>query len=304
MNATSASLIGIDWGTSSLRAFLIDDQGKAIDTLYRPEGIMQVQDNNYEDVLSHLLSPWAENNRLPVIASGMITSRNGWVETPYLPVAAGVAQLADNLHKVSVTSGESLHFITGVTLEHSGAPDVMRGEETQIAGVVESGLVEGNCVMPGTHSKWVTIRDGRIVNFETFMSGEVFEALRSHTILGKLMNDSAFSEDGFRQGVAAGLDAGAKLLHTLFHVRTLPLFEKIEENKVEDYLSGILVGAEIQGVISSRSIDDPITIIGRDDLADRYAIALQVSGLQSIRAPEDIASRGYFAIAKAARLLL
>ena len=304
MNESSASLVGIDWGTSSLRAFLIDDQGKVIDYLQRPEGIMQVQDDDYEGVLSRLLSPWAENNRLPVIASGMITSRNGWIETPYLAVPTGVTQLADNLHKVPVSSGRPLYFVTGVETNHSGAPDVMRGEETQIAGAVEFGLVNGICVMPGTHSKWVTIRDGQIVNFETLMSGEVFEALRSHTILGKLMTNNAFSEDGFRQGVASGLESGVRLLHTLFHVRTLPLFGKIKESKVEDYLSGMLIGAEIQGATSGRSIDDPITIIGRDDLADRYAIALEVSGLQSIRAPEDIASAGYFAIAKAAGLLL
>ena len=303
LDASNASLIGIDWGTSSLRAFLIDGQGKVVDHLSTSEGIMQVPDNDFEAVLSRLLSPWITKSRLPVIASGMITSRNGWIETPYLPLPTGAAQLAEALHKVPVASGELLHLVTGATIDHNDAPDVMRGEETQIAGAVEAGLIDGICVMPGTHSKWVTIHNGSIANFETFMSGEVFEALRSHTILGKLMTKSAFNEDGFREGVAAGLDAGTRLLHTLFHVRTLPLFEKIEEEKVEDYLSGMLIGAEIQGVISNRAIDDPITIIGRDDLADRYAIALEVSGKLCVRAPEDIAALGYFAIAKAAGLL-
>jgi len=320
---SAASLIGIDWGTSSLRAFLIGDHGEVLDRLHTPEGIMQVTDGDFEGVLSRLLNSWVkpdsdhdgDNTALPLLASGMITSRNGWIETPYLPVPTGAAQLADALESVPAgfgnnksfsnnkSGGKSLHFVTGVTVDHGGAPDVIRGEETQITGVVESGMVDGICVLPGTHSKWVTVRDGRIVNFETIMSGEVFEALKSHTILGKLITDGSFSEDGFRLGVAAGLEAGPRLLHSLFHVRTLPLFKKLDETKVSDYLSGMLIGAEIQGVLSNRAIDDPITIMGRNDLADRYAMALQVSGLQSTRAPEDIAALGYFAIAKAARLL-
>ena len=303
LDLSNARLIGIDWGTSSLRAFLIGGNGKVLDHLHIPEGIMQVSENDFEGVLSRLLSSWTNKSGLPMIASGMITSRNGWVETPYLSGPTGAAQLADALHQVPVASGELLYFVTGLTIDHSVAPDVMRGEETQIAGVVKSGLVNGICVMPGTHSKWVTVRDGRIVNFETFMTGEVFAALRSYTILGKLMTKSTFSEDGFREGVAAGLAAGTRLLHSLFHVRTLPLFDKIEENKVEDYLSGMLIGAEIQGVLSNGAIDDPIMIIGRDDLADRYAVALEVSGQQSTRSQENIAALGYFAIAKAAGLL-
>jgi len=197
-----------------------------------------------------------------------------------------------------------LHFVTGVTDQQEDVPDVMRGEETQIAGAVESGLVDGTCIMPGTHSKWVTIRYGRIIKFETVMTGEVFEALRNHTILGKLMTDNAFNEEGFRQGVAAGINAGPRLLQTLFSVRTLPLFERLEEEKVADYLSGMLIGAEIQGARSNYSIDSkPITIIGREDLANRYELALQVSGYKSTYAPENIVARGHFGIAKAAGLI-
>ena len=239
----------------------------------------------------------------------MITSRNGWIETPYLPVPASASQLADALVTVPLNNSnhngnpESIHFVTGLSINHGGAPDVMRGEETQIAGAVESGLVNGVFVMPGTHSKWVTVREADIVHFETIMSGEIFEALTRHTILGKFINEGPFNEEGFQSGVAAGIEAGPRLLHTLFRVRTLPLFELLDESKVRDYLSGMLIGAEIQGVLSNLSADGPITIVGRNDLADRYAIALKVAGLQSDRAAEDITAAGYFAIAKAADLL-
>ena len=305
LDVSKASLIGLDWGTSSLRAFLIDKHGAVLDRLHTNEGIMQVTEGDFEGVLARFLQPWDFKHSVPLIASGMITSRNGWVETPYLPVPTGADQLAEALIHLPLASGALLHFVTGVLDEHEDAPDVMRGEETQIAGAVEAGLLDGICVMPGTHSKWVTIRSGRIVNFETVMTGEVFEALHRHTILGKLMKDGEFSDEGFREGVTAGLNAGQRLLHSLFRVRTLPLFEKLDENKVADYLSGMLIGAEINSAVSSQQINgEPITIIGREDLAKRYAIALQVSGYKSTHTPEDIVARGHFGIAKAAGLLI
>lgn len=300
--ASDPTLIGIDWGTSSLRAYLIGAQGEVLDRLVAPEGIMQMPDKNFEGVFERLIGPWVKAHRVPLIASGMITSRNGWIETPYLSAPSGVEQLADALVPIPTAGGSVLHFVTGMTISHNGAPDVMRGEETQIVGSVEAGSDEGMFVMPGTHSKWVSVRGGRIEDFSTYMSGEIFKVLCGHTILGTLMSDSAFSEEGFREGVAVGLDAGPKLLHTLFQVRTMPLFGKISEDKVADYLSGMLIGAEIHGATGNRVIDDPISIVGRDDLADRYAIALQVLGQKSVRAAEDIVARGHFSIATTAGL--
>jgi len=300
-DASNPALIGIDWGTSSLRAFLISAQGDVLDKLQAPAGIMQVKDNDFDGVLSRLLEPWPKT--IPLIASGMITSRNGWVETAYLPLPAGADQLADALEPRRMANGLQIHFVTGVTTKHKGAPDVIRGEETQIVGAVEAGLPDGLFVMPGTHSKWVTVRKGSIVDFSTYMSGEIFAALRHHTILGTLMKNSDFNEEGFIQGIKAGNDAGAQLLHSLFHVRTMPLFELISEEQVADYLSGMLIGAEINGANSASKQQASITIVGRDDLADRYAIGLHELGYQCQRAADDIVARGHFAITTAAGLL-
>ena len=301
--AFDPALIGIDWGTSSFRAFMIGAEGEVLDRLSAPEGIMHVPDENFDAAFERLLGPWAVSARLPVIASGMITSRNGWVETPYVQVPSGVQDLADSLVSFQTKCGRTLRFVTGMTTEHNGAPDVMRGEETQIAGALATDAGDGVFVMPGTHSKWITVCDGRIEDYATYMTGEIFGVLRYHTILGTLMVDGGFSERGFQAGVVAGLNAGANLLHTLFHVRTMPLFHKITEDMVADYLSGMLIGSEIQATKSNMSVRGPVTIVGRDDLADRYEIALQVSGLDSQRAPNDIVARGHFAIAKSAGLL-
>ncbi len=301
--AYKAKFIGIDWGTSSLRAYLIDAQGVVLETLSTADGIMQVQGSEFETTLLRLLEPWLTVSPLPVIASGMITSRNGWMETPYLSLPATTRDLATALQAVSTSREVDLHFVTGLAANLNGTPDVMRGEETQVIGAIDKGLVNAVIVLPGTHSKWVTVRKGCIDAFTTYMSGELFATLSQHTILGKLMKASDFNEAGFSRGVNDGYSAGSQLLSRLFHVRTLPLFELLGEEQVSDYLSGMLIGAEIHAAIDSGVGEDQITIIGKHDLADRYALALQMLEKNIHRADDHIVARGHYAIAKSAELI-
>lgn len=297
------ALIGLDWGTSSLRAFLIGTDGEVQNSISLPQGIMCVKDRDFDAVFRKLIGPWTGHAELPIIASGMITSRNGWVETPYVHVPAGAEELAQVLVVHETSDGRTVHFVTGMTTEHDGAPDVMRGEETQIVGAAAIGMADGTFVLPGTHSKWMIVADGRIKDYTTYMTGEVFGALRSHTILGTLMTDSRFDPDGFQLGVKAGLSTGSNLLHDLFRVRTLPLFGKISEDMTADYLSGMLIGAEIAAAASELAELESVTIVGRGDLSDRYETALSLAGVESQRAPDDIAARGHYLIAKSAGLL-
>jgi 2-dehydro-3-deoxygalactonokinase len=296
------ALIGVDWGTSSLRAFLIDTDGQVIDDASSPQGIMQVPGKTFEAVLDRLIGPWRRQANVPILASGMITSRNGWVETPYAAMPLGACDLARVLVPYDVASGARIHFITGALIEHAGGPDVMRGEETQIIGASALGLNDGTFVMPGTHSKWVQAVDGQIVDFSTYMTGEIFAALKGHTILGTLMEGDDFNEEAFEMGVAAGLDTKANLLNNLFHVRTLPLMDKIPKIATADYMSGMLVGTEVAA--ATRNIEDigTITIVGRNDLSERYESALNTAGFECRRAPEDIVAKGHFLIARAAGL--
>lgn len=297
------ALIGVDWGTSSLRAFLIDTDGQVIDDVSAPEGIMQVSGKTFEAVLDHLIGPWRRQANFPILASGMITSRNGWVETPYAAMPLGADDLARALVLYDIASGYRVHFVTGALIEHAGGPDVMRGEETQIIGASALGLNDGTFVLPGTHSKWVQVTDGQIVDFSTYMTGEIFAALKGHTILGTLMEGDDFNAEGFDLGVAAGLDTKANLLHNLFHARTLPLMGKIPKVATADYISGMLIGTEVAG--ATRGIEDIgiVTIVGRSDLSDRYENALHTAGFECRRAPDDIVAKGHFVIARAAGLL-
>ena len=302
--ASEPALIGLDWGTSSFRASLIGAGGEVLDRLAAPEGIMHVEGGLFEAAFTRLLAPWAGHSDLPVLASGMITSRNGWVETPYVGLPAGGKELARAIVTHQTTDGRTVHFITGLASEADGAPDVMRGEETQIVGAVAMDTSDGCFVMPGTHSKWIEVSEGRITRFATYMTGDVFAALRDHTILKALMQDAPFHDEGFRLGVASGLSAGSELLHRLFHVRSMPLFEKIPAGASADYLSGMLIGAEIAGGSAGKANRGPVTIIGRDDLADRYETALKIAGLTTRRAEPDIVARGHFTIAKAAGVIV
>lgn len=297
------ALIGVDWGTSSLRAFLIGKQGEVLDGVSSTEGIMQVAGQTFEAVLDRLIGPWVAVQTLPILASGMITSRNGWVETSYAEMPLGACRLAEALVPHEAANGACIHFVTGAATEHVGGPDVMRGEETQIIGASALGLNEGTFVMPGTHSKWVEVADGKIVDFSTYMTGEIYAALKGHTILGTLMKEAAFNEEAFQMGVKAGLERSSNLLHSLFHVRTLPLMGKIPNVATADYMSGLLIGTEVAAATTEESDVGPITIVGRSDLSDKYKIALRIAGLESRHAPDDIVAKGHFLIARAAGLL-
>ena len=301
--ASEPALIGVDWGTSSLRAFLIGTQGEVIEGVSSSEGIMQISKNSFEAVLNRLIGPWVAKNALPILASGMITSRNGWVETPYADMPLDAKDLARALVPHQAESGAHIHFVTGASTEDFGGPDVMRGEETQIIGASAFGFKDGVFVMPGTHSKWVKVAQEKILDFSTYMTGEIFAALKEHTILGTLMEADNFSKEAFEMGVQAGLKGQSNLLHNLFHVRTLPLMGKIPKGATADYMSGLLIGTEVAAVIADVKDLGPITIIGRDDLSDRYETALHAAGFKSCRAPDDVVAKGHFLIARAAGLI-
>ncbi len=299
--ASDPALIGLDWGTSSLRAFLMSGDGEVLETRYEPSGIMSVEDGAFETAFEGLVGDWLDGYDVPVMASGMITSRNGWLETPYQSAPAGPEEFANALVSLTTSSGVTINFITGLSTENDGAPDVMRGEETQIVGVSAQG--DGVFVMPGTHSKWVTVQDGRIENFSTFMTGDVFAALKNHTILGAFIEDGPVSDKGFRLGVSAGLDGSVKLLERLFHVRTLPLFEKITKEQTGDYLSGLLIGSEIAAALAGIPETKKVTIVANEELTHRYEVALEIAGIATDRASANAAAMGQFAIAKSAGVL-
>ena len=298
-------LIAVDWGTSACRAALIDASGTVQKRAASDAGIMQIAPGDFSKTLTALTSSWQPSGKpYPVLLSGMVGSKQGWREALYVPTPANAANLAANLLSVS----DGCWIVPGVmTRDAQGIPDVMRGEETQLVG---AGLMDGWAVLPGTHSKWVELRGGAIVGFRTLMTGEVFAALKDHTILGRLMvpkehaevSNAAFNR-GFDYGYASAENLSGALLSKLFSVRSLALFGELAPPEIADYLSGLLLGSECAEMRRRVPLGTSLTLIGSAALTARYAHACACAGWQTTQAAPDAAVHGAYTIARAAGLL-
>ena len=303
-------LVGLDWGTSSLRGYLLDGQGNVVRSKSASKGIMQVPAGGFVAVLDEMLAGLKAPAGLPIIASGMITSRQGWFETPYCRCPAGARELVAAMRREELPDGRVVHFVPGLDIVgEDGVPDVIRGEETQLIAL-DAAAGEAVCaVLPGTHSKWALIEDGRITWFATMMTGEVFAVLKEHSILGRLMTGEAGDKAAFARGLdyaqsTAPMAGG--LLKRLFSARTLALRADLAETAVEDYLSGLLIGTELREAalcMGNRMAARPPVVIGNSALAERYREALFHLGLASSAAPADVAARGQFRLATAAGII-
>ena len=306
---TQAALLGLDWGTSALRAYRIAADGTILERRAAPAGILAVAGGDFAGELARQIGDWlAAAPDLPLLASGMIGSRQGWIEVPYAPCPAGAGELVARLVEHRMASGRRLWFVPGLCREGGdGVPDVMRGEETQILGV-DGDAVAQLVVLPGTHSKWALVEAGRVVWFATFMTGELFAVLRQHSILGRLMAGDGDDEAAFARGLAAGLSgdrAQGGLLHRLFSVRTLGLFDRLPATGLADHLSGLLIGEEVRealGCVGHRA-EGEVVIVGEAKLAERYRTALGQAGLAARPFAGEAAALGQLAIARAAGLV-
>ena len=301
-------LIGLDWGTSSMRAYLFASDGNCIDQTSAALGILNIADRAFDAAYLRLCAAWqGEYGLLPVIASGMIGSRQGWLEAPYVPCPASPAQIAAHLARLQASDGSHIHFVPGLSWRNAqGMPDVMRGEETQLLGAIDTIGATGTTlwVLPGTHSKWVRSAGGEITGFATYMTGELYALLRAHSILGRLMPaDTRADPAAFERGVRSGLSADADLPRKLFSARTLGLFGEIPAEGLADYLSGMLLGAEIRDALSQPHADAAIGLIGEPALCARYRTALAIAGANASTGYADAAARGLWRIALQASLI-
>lgn len=302
---SASHLIALDWGTSSLRAELMNVQGEVLRQVSTGDGILSVEDGDFHAVFRRLAADWV--NDYPdslALAAGMIGSRQGWREAPYVPCPAGFDELGQGL----IWSDETdvpFGFVPGVVTHHAGGvPDVIRGEEVQIFGALDAlGLNDGIFVLPGTHSKWVVVENRRIVRFHTFMTGELFDLLRRQSILSRMMpaQDAIPWEQGRGSFVqACKLAADGLLLHRLFSVRSQGLFNVLDAEQQPDYLSGLVIGEEIrEALLISEGIGTQhVHLICKPSLLERYQAALSVFGVDSSGCTQRASSQGLFAIAR------
>lgn len=302
------ALIAIDWGTTSARAYRLDAQGRILDQRSAPLGVQTIAAGGFPAALKALLGEEVAAE-VPLLACGMVGSRQGWIEAPYRECPAGLAELAAALTPVP---GSRLALVPGLICHDAdGVPDVLRGEETQIIGALaDTGAALGGprlVILPGTHSKWARVGAAGIEAFATFMTGELYALLREQSILGRLAVAGAEDHAAFARGVQASLRPAASLSHDLFSARTLALTAALAPEGVADYLSGLLLGAEVAAARrwAERHVEqgESVSLVGDAPLCERYRSALACAGMEASLGPADAAAHGLWRIARHAGML-
>ena len=288
-------MIAVDWGTSSLRVYRLDANGKVRATRSSSKGILNIGDATFATTLESEAGDWIDEGEQPIVMSGMIGSRQGWVEADYVSCPAGVSEIASSMSEVTWGT-HSAWLAPGLRCRHpAGVYDVMRGEEVQVLGIADQlDGGEHRICLPGTHSKWVSVRDHKIVAFTTHMTGEVFSILKEHSILGHTMTAQKFSKAAFLDGVARAGQANG-LLHHLFGVRAQVLSDELAQDASAAYLSGILIGHELSSATSGQEV---IHLLGSAELTDLYSLAANAMSIGVIIHEADAVARGLYALAQ------
>jgi 2-dehydro-3-deoxygalactonokinase len=283
-------------------------RGAILDAVESADGVSTVAPGGFPSTLVRLVGGWmSADPGVPIVASGMVGSRHGWREAPYVRCPADPKDIAANLVTVEA-HGRRVHLAPGLWFEDEpGQPDVLRGEEVEILGIADSGarLV----VLPGSHSKWAVVDQGAVQSFRTFVTGELFSAIKDHTIAGAFARAGMLKPPGeafalgVRRGAAAAKGEGRTgLLGALFGARSLPLMGKLAEADAGDYLSGLLIGAEIAEARGRFAGENP-WVAGAETLVERYLAAFDALGDKALAAPARAAARGLHLLARQAGLV-
>ena len=280
--------LGIDWGTTNRRGYVVDADGKVVREREDDLGILEVAKSGigFERALAELQTALGFDDGL-VLMGGMVGSNRGWVEAPYVGCPASLADLAANL--TWVEPGR-VAIVPGLSFLDYPLADVMRGEEVQILGAVAVGELPDKCLVchPGTHNKWIEVDGGRIEAFRTVMTGELFNLLKKHSILSDLLETDAVPGVAFRAGVDHGL-ANPDLTAELFQVRARVLLGQAAREDAASYVSGLLIGNDLR-IGLGRQRHDHVHVVGRPELTRLFAAALDQTG----RATTQIDGEGAF----------
>jgi 2-dehydro-3-deoxygalactonokinase len=275
--------IAVDWGTTHLRAFAMGAAGMQAEAA-SDDGMGRLARDQFEAALISLIEPWlAPGRRTPVVACGMVGSRQGWAEAPYRAVPCAPL---DPRASVAVSTADprlSVRLIPG--LRQDSPADVMRGEETQIAGALALNPgFDGVLCLPGTHSKWVQVSAGEVVSFQTFMTGEMFALLSTQSVLRHGMAGDGWDDAAFAIAVSDALSRPERLGARLFSLRAEGLLAGLAPEAARSRLSGLLIGCELAAA-RPYWLGQDVGIIGAEGLADAYAKALLQQGVTARMMP-------------------
>ncbi|WP_411033220.1 2-dehydro-3-deoxygalactonokinase [Shinella sp. BYT-45] len=309
-SAPQPAYAAVDWGTSSFRLWLIGKDGSVCAERRSGEGMTTAARTGFAEVLAGHLAAVRAPAGLPVLICGMAGAKQGWIEAGYLDTPAALADIPAAAVRIPASAVRipgveaDIRILPGLAQREAAAPDVMRGEETQLLGAAgELGDGDHLVCMPGTHSKWVRLSGGRVEGFSTFMTGELFEAVAKNTILSHAIADAgAISGDSaaFRAAVARMVEKPALATSQLFSVRAGSLIAGLSPQDAKARLSGTLIGLEIAGARSLVAEGTPVALVVSGGLGALYEAALAAAGLSPTVIDADTAVRnGLAAGAKA-----
>jgi 2-dehydro-3-deoxygalactonokinase len=275
-SATYADWIAVDWGTTHLRAWAIGADGSIRAEAVSSKGMGALARDGFEPALLDLVEDWLGGGKTPVIACGMVGAKQGWEEAPYVPIPAKPAELVPMRATAPRDPRLSLAIVPG--LKQTNPPDVMRGEETQIAGFLarEPGF-DGILCLPGTHTKWVHLSAGEVVSFQTCMTGEMFDLLARQSVLRHSVAGEALDPQTFAEAVSDTLSRPERLAQRLFTIRADATLNGTGATVSRARLSGALIGAELAAT-RPYWLGQQVVVAGAPALADLYARALATQG--------------------------
>jgi 2-dehydro-3-deoxygalactonokinase len=292
---SQAAYVAVDWGTSSFRLWLVDQAGNALEERRSHEGMMVAGKPGFAAVLQSHLQAVGAADGLPVVVCGMAGARQGWVEAGYVDTPARLASIPE--HAVPVPGQDrDIRILPGIAQRDPKAPDVMRGEETQLLGALGVDTANDATVcMPGTHSKWVRVNGGTVERFATFMTGELFGAVSRETILSHAVTgaDEAEDIDAFSSAVMAAFEWPAFAANLLFQVRSGQLLYGGKPSSAREKISGTLIGLELAAGLAGEIPNTGITLIASGRLQRLYQLAFETVSVPVLSiGAEDAVRRG------------
>ncbi|TGS40722.1 MULTISPECIES: 2-dehydro-3-deoxygalactonokinase [unclassified Mesorhizobium] len=277
------AVAALDWGTTRLRAWLIDGAGKVLAERRGDDGLITAREKGFANVLESHLTAMGAPEELPVIICGMAGSRQGWLEAPYVSVPSPLGAILGGAARVP-DQKRDIRIVPGLTQRLADAPDVMRGEETQLAGAGLPAKGRHLVCMPGTHSKWVLVEDGAVTGFGTWPTGELFSVLAAHSILrhslGEHPSPVAADNPFFRRWCEIALGEGGDVTSRLFAIRAAGLLQDLKADDAAACLSGLLIGGEIASARRRHGAGaTSVVLVASGALAVLYQTALGLAGL-------------------------
>ncbi|MFY9204492.1 MAG: 2-dehydro-3-deoxygalactonokinase [Yoonia sp.] len=273
--------IAVDWGTSNMRAWAMSASGTVLDEVRSDRGMGSLKPAEFEQALRDAIAPW-DHKGAPMIACGMVGAKQGWMEAPYAAVPC--AATPEGFTKPDAGDLD-VYIIAG--LKQADPADVMRGEETQIAGFLSMNKNwDGVICLPGTHTKWAHISADEVVSFQTYMTGDLFAAISGNTVLKHSVNSDDWDNDAFDGGVADAMARPERLAARLFSLRAEGLLNGMQNGMAKARLSGLLIGAELAGA-KPYWLGQQIAVIGAGGLCSLYVRALAAQSAPATQVKGD-----------------